>query len=454
MYDLPEKKVPLRKTRGFCRCERDKITRLKRLKGGVKRDQFESMYDPIKSQMYCYKDLTGNICKNKSASGDYSLFALKAKRKNLKSVLKYLNLKKKTKDLSGNEMVALREISQELKLYPDEEEIRLMEQYGDIGYPETMSNIPKLKHNDKAAILESLNSYGCGEETEFGRIISESQSLNEGLNKAEKILLPFFKRLFYNYDFCIRFGENTLNEILSSIKHNKYEEARFKTSVETGYRGKKYNRWRVELEKECFDYEDAANLDVSKFEKYGYLSSWDNNTDEDHVSDYGNLKGLLSKSILFHRTSFTLGDSLNNKGHSHASMVDNPSISSIPGVIEGDYSCLNTLLKLIQNHSLNDLAPMSICKNLNSKYKIRYFELQFHGPLPWAYIKDVINENGKKMSEMPDFVRPIYTIPSDAVIPEITLGPKESTPKDFVFPSDGGSGGVFDVFDDGGSDIF
>lgn len=222
--------------------------------------------------------------------------------------------------------------------------------------PATMANVEQLNLNDKSKWIN-----------------------NKDIAKKANVVERFFCTLFENYDFCINYSSYSRDE---NIK-NGY----FKNSIELKNKTESYIQKRLKLGMRCFGC-DFYSLRPEELEKYGYLSDF---KDDPSIKGYGDVKGKLNKKELWNRTTFTLGDSYATSGKTHACLVSNPTISAIPGVVNENYQVLNEIYSLIQANELNGLPPVKICNklkaNTKSHYNLDYFELQFHGPLPWSFIQ-------------------------------------------------------------------
>lgn len=205
--------------------------------------------------------------------------------------------------------------------------------------------------------------------------IWQACTARKAVQDAVQRVLPFLKKLFKEYDFCIQYNSKNESEI---------QKSGFKNSVELGCYYDDYTKDRIALGIPCFGV-DYTELDPQELEKYGYLTDYNNSNDNRPM--YGDKIAKMNKEGLLPYVSFTLGDSLENKGKVRASSVKNPQPESIPGYINKDYTVLFWLSNKILDNSIYSLTPMGICNALR-EYNLDYFELQFHrnGAIPWKLV--------------------------------------------------------------------
>lgn len=146
-------------------------------------------------------------------------------------------------------------------------------------------------------------------------------------------------------------------------------------------------------------YADIDNLDITDFEKYGYLGT------ADRAKMYGDCRIVFKKENLWDRTTFTVGDSLEsvaNGGYKTPTKVSDPKIVSFS---KDPFTS--------DQPSVNEVALKSAQKIFDSIEKNGYFngvinnqdyvELQFHGAVTLediAYIE--IPQKSKNLTEILD----------------------------------------------------
>lgn len=172
---------------------------------------------------------------------------------------------------------------------------------------------------------------------------------------------------------------------------------------------------------------DASELEGKDYEKYGYLSCKDKRQDfldTDQIFEYyGNVIVNFKKENLIHRTTMTVGDSLNRRIEFGKSSVtptftDDPRFVCISGYPE---KYRDILLDLITSGDLLSDRPNLISKPkyFDQGYELSYlsyFELQFHGEL--SFSKDVEsvdilrteNDDDSKKTEQDDLKKRIESL--------------------------------------------
>ena len=299
------------------------------------------------------------------------------------------NIKKAKAELI-NSQKRLREFIQQTNI--SENETVLKRDYGreKVYQNENLQNgLTYAKNSDKIKVPETLADYEKAKILYMEKIKNTEIMKPKNKETVEKAL----KTLIDNGDFCMRVNKNSLENII--------EDKRFKTQIETGISGGTYNPDLRKKATEILFGADSSKIPNNAYEKYGFLTEKDKsitflNGDADN---YGNIIVQFKKENLFNRTTYTIGDSLNNisnKSLIFAGKVSEPSVCAVP--LDKFTNTIIQASKDFNNNSINTISKF--CE----KSMVDYIELQYHGELTFndieiIHYQDSIDENLKKSLE-------------------------------------------------------
>ena len=162
-------------------------------------------------------------------------------------------------------------------------------------------------------------------------------------------------------------------------------------------------RSRKDISKTLFDWNDTPKDE--EFEKYGFISNKQELSGNDTACGYGPIKYIFDKKKVASRTTFVIGDSLDNKDYGvQASRVTNPKIESIPGVVYGDYTGVAKLYEMMedsQDYILKNPSELSLALPYIPCYDT-YVEAQFHGNLTLDDVQSVLVKSSGLKSNIDD----------------------------------------------------
>jgi hypothetical protein len=185
--------------------------------------------------------------------------------------------------------------------------------------------------------------------------------------KMKEIMLDLFENSDFGMgvDVISRNGVEVLDDILNSY---------FKNQIETGTSNGMFKpNLRKEASKTLFG-TDIAKAKPADYEKYGYLMDRNilkNYTQNKGAGQYGAVQIRFRKDKV--TTTFTMADSLDNKGHLMPSLTSGPKLSSF-----GDVNEATNLF-----YDILDGTPIKTgsASDFTNKYARGYIELQYHGKL-------------------------------------------------------------------------
>ncbi|MDE5754833.1 MAG: minor capsid protein [Oscillospiraceae bacterium] len=224
------------------------------------------------------------------------------------------------------------------------------------------------RKNGTIKVPETLAGYEKAKEAYMKKIQDTEIMKPENREAVEKVL----KTLLDEGDFCVRIRESVLNTISNS------DDKRFKNQMETQSSMGAYNPEIRKKASETLFGVDPSQLQNRAFEKYGFLAGKDKALSfaDEEAADYGKIIVQFNRNKLFDRTTFTVGDSLNNISNNSslfAGKVSEPSVCAVPQddftkkIIEASVKFNNGLIK---NH-------IEFCQHA----MVEYIELQYHGDL-------------------------------------------------------------------------
>lgn len=347
-----------------------------------------------KAGLKCYitRHSSGNCCKWCSSIAGKYLYKdaphdVFRRHDNCNCTVTYENGKQR-QNVWSKEKWQVKDISKE-KYKPvklNHEQARTIEQKN-LQYKGVKNSLTFSQNSDKIKIPETLANYETAKLSYLKKIKNTEIMIPENRKAVEKTL----KTLIDNGDFCMRIEEGTLKTIINS------NDKRFKTQMEIGISGGAYNPEVRKKATEILFGADSSKISNFSFEKYGFLTEKDKsitflNGDAD---DYGNIIIQFKKENLFNRTTYTVGDSLNNISNKSlilAGKVSEPSVCAVP--LDKFTNNIIQASKDFNNNLINNISKF--CE----KSMVDYIELQYHGELTLndieaVYYQDSIDENLK-----------------------------------------------------------
>lgn len=202
----------------------------------------------------------------------------------------------------------------------------------------------------------------------------------------------FLKEVVAKSDFSMAVKLNSMNRILDDDVFQSNVERFWNMMGDSEYNEQYINRRYATPE---FFQIDVSELEGKDYEKYGYLSCKDKRQDVSDTDEilqyYGNVIVNFKKENLIHRTTVTVGDSLNMR-HRFGKNSVTPTLTNDPRFvcISGYPKCYtDILLDLIKSGKLLSDHPNLVSKRKYSDHGydlsyFSYFELQFHGELRFS----------------------------------------------------------------------
>lgn len=277
---------------------------------------------------------------------------------------------KKAKKLLRNAQKELREFIADTNF--NENETVLKRDYGKEKIYQNNLTFPQ--NSDKIKIPETLANYETAKLSYLKKIKNTEIMIPENRKAVEKTL----KTLIDNGDFCMRVDKNSLENIIA--------DKRFKTQIETGISGGAYNPDLRKKATEILFGADSSKIPNNAYEKYGFLTGKDKSITflDGEAENYGNIIVQFKKENLFDRTTYTVGDSLNNISNGSllfAGKISNPSVCAIP---QDDFTgkIIEASIKFNSNESKNHIE---FCKDS----MVEYIELQYHGELSFNDVETI-----------------------------------------------------------------
>lgn len=274
-----------------------------------------------------------------------------------------------------NAQKRLREFIQQTNI--SENETVLKRDYGreKVYQNENLQNgLTYAKNSDKIKVPETLADYEKAKILYMKKIKNTEIMKPKNKETVEKAL----KTLIDNGDFCMRVDKNSLENII--------EDKRFKTQIETGILGGAYNPDLRKKATEILFGADSSKIPNNAYEKYGFLTGKDKSITflDGEAENYGNIIVQFKKENLFDRTTYTVGDSLNNISNGSllfAGKISNPSVCAIP---QDDFTgkIIEASIKFNSNESKNHIE---FCKDS----MVEYIELQYHGELSFNDVETI-----------------------------------------------------------------
>ena len=231
------------------------------------------------------------------------------------------------------------------------------------GHPKTSSTLKTMENFDNHLAEKTQNDYDP---------------------IKRKIIEDFLKEVIDQNELCMACPGDI--DIVSSIKREH-----FKNMFENGVGTEDAKELRKNISKTLFGWKDTPKDE--EFEKYGFISNKGELSYNDTTLDYGPIKYIFDKKRVAGRTTFVIGDSIENRSHGvQASRVTNPKIESIPGVVNKDYTGVAELYEMMwDSHDYILENPSYLSRALPDKpYFTTYVEAQFHGKLTLDDVKSVL----------------------------------------------------------------
>lgn len=225
-----------------------------------------------------------------------------------------------------------------------------------------------------------------------------------------RIVEAFLKEVIDKNELCMACPDNI--KIMSSIKKEHFKNI-FENRVESIYdyidheANKEYKETvkgaRKKISKKLFGWKHTPKDE--EFEKYGIISNKQELSCNDTTCGYGPIKYIFDKKKVASRTTFVIGDSLDNQDYGvQASRVTNPKIESIPGVVCKNHTGVNKLYEMMEDshdYILKNPSQLSLALPYKPD-RATYIEAQFHGNLTLDDVQSVLVTSNQSVSSVDD----------------------------------------------------
>ena len=257
---------------------------------------------------------------------------------------------------------------------------------------------------------------------EYYHVYDKKAEKQLSLNEIENISVEFLKMLIDKSKFCMCVPGNVDKILTNTTGDGSESDQKFKNSVEVGNKSQTYNENRKAFTEAKYGTEFTSNF--SDYEKYGYMDDESGIfKDTSYAKNFGEVKYVLKKNRLKHRTTFVLGDSYVEQSSCQPSLLTKPSLTSIP------FLARTRFIKLAMDyHNASDeerqkweeegkLTLESILRMQEKPQKglfekshldYPYYELQFHGDLNVDDVEEVnyyLTENYDMPKNMVDYLK-------------------------------------------------
>lgn len=207
---------------------------------------------------------------------------------------------------------------------------------------------------------------------------------DEELAEANAIL----EKLFEQAEFCARFDSHKIDSFIENGLLNQFESGTSHGYHDGGH-GIRYQAsqklFGTQLKK------DGEYVDGKDFEKYGFMTSYDEIKSGGDAYWYGDGCLIFDKDAVQDRATYTHGDSLAG-GFTPGTVGHPPTIFGLKNV----YGEMSTSEK---DSLMNKLRKMKTWEDLRDSGLIgSYVEMQYHGKMPISTVKEIILKPGTKIS--------------------------------------------------------